>query len=100
MPETSLTINPHVTNVTQSPLSSSHPLAPLEKALQDILPQNTEENTVVKTRRILGEKAKSLSDEQIECAVTEFQFLITNWLDEFEKDIFNGMTLKEVLNEK
>lgn len=78
----------------------THPLKPLEDALKGIVPQNAEENTISKTRRLLGDKAKALSDEQIHCLVTEFQFLINTWLDEFEKDIFNGMTLKEVLNEQ
>ena len=36
-----------------------------------------------------------MSDEQVPCIATEFQFLIDTWLDEFEKDVFNGMTLKE-----
>lgn len=73
---------------------------PLEKAFTEILPQTAEENAVSKIRRILGTKAHDLSDEQIHCISTEFLFLINNWLDELEKDIFNGMTLKEVLNEK
>lgn len=78
----------------------AHPLKPLEDALKGIFPQDIEENTINKTRRLLGDKAKTLSDEQIHCIATEFQFLINTWLDEFEKDLFSGMTLKEVLNEK
>ena len=73
---------------------------PLENAFKEIFPQNPEENTVIKMRRMLGEKAKDMSDERIQCLTTEFQFLIDTWLDEFEKDLFNGMTLKEILNEK
>lgn len=73
---------------------------PLKNAFNEIFPQNLEENTVIKMRRALGEKGKDMSDEQIQCITTEFQFLIDTWLDEFEKDIFNDMTLKEVLNEK
>lgn len=76
------------------------PLEPLENALRDVFPQSTEENSVIRTRRILGATAKTLSDEQILCVVTEFQFLINAWLDEFEQEVFNGLTLKEVLNEK
>lgn len=76
------------------------PLEPSGKSLQGIFPQNREENVVTKTRHILGEKAKTLSDEQIQYAVTEFQYLINAWLDEFEKDVFNGITLKELLNDK
>ncbi len=77
-----------------------NPEGTIEKVLNSIFPQQTEENKVSRTRRILGETAAALSNEQIECINTEFQFLIDTWLDEYEKDVFNGMTLKEVLNEK
>ncbi len=77
-----------------------NPLNSLENALKSIIPQNSEENTVIRTRKILGEGAKMLSDEQIQCVITEFQFLINAWLDEYEQEVFSGMTLKEVLNEK
>lgn len=73
---------------------------PLKNAFNEIFPQNLEENTVIKMRRALGDKGTGMSDEQIQCITTEFQFLIDAWFDDFEKDIFSGMTLKEVLNEK
>ena len=73
---------------------------PLKNAFRETFLQTPEENTVIKMRRALGENAKFMPDEQVQCIATEFQFLIENWLDEFEKDVFNGMTLKEVLNEK
>jgi len=50
-------------------------------------------------RKALGETAKSLPDEQIETITTEFQFLIDSWMDDFEKEVFSGQTLKEVLND-
>ncbi len=73
---------------------------PLENSLKDIFFHGVEENTVIKMRKMFGEKGKDFSDEKIQCVTTEFQFLIDTWLDEFEKDLFSGMTLKEVLNEK
>ncbi len=79
---------------------SSNPQASIEQALNAIFPQQAEENKISKTRRNLGETAKTLSDEQIECINAEFQFLIDTWLDEYEKDVFEGMTLKEIINEK
>jgi hypothetical protein len=41
-----------------------------------------------------------LSDEQVEVIAGQFQFLIDSWLDEFEKEIFDGLTLKEIINNK
>ncbi len=77
----------------------SNPLASLEIALNSLLPTQTEETNALKTKRQLGEVAKTLSDEQIECIATEFQFLANTWLDEYERDVFDGKTLKEVLHE-
>lgn len=79
---------------------SSNPQASIETVLNSMFPQQAEESKIAKTRKILNATAKTLSDEQIECINSEFQFLIDSWLDEYEKDVFNGMTLKEVLNGK
>lgn len=75
-----------------------NPHASIEQALQSLFPEQAEENKIARTRKNLGETAKTLSDEQIDCINAEFQFLIDTWLDEYEKDIFSGMTLKEVIN--
>ena len=32
--------------------------------------------------------------------VTDFQYLMDSWLDEFETDVFEGKTLKELLGEQ
>ena len=91
------------TQINEPTTTSSQPqnlFDPLGKAFKEIFPQDVEKETFLKMRRTLGEKGKELSDERVQCIATEFQFLIDTWLDEFEKDIFNGMTLKEVLNEK
>lgn len=99
------TIEPkYKTTLLSQPITSknpdlSTPLAALESTLNSILPTQTEETNALKTRRQLGETAKALSDEQIECIAAEFQFLANTWLDEYERDVFNGMTLKEVLHE-
>lgn len=81
-------------------IHSQNPQVTLETALNSIFPQATDESNIIRTKRILGETAKTLSDEQISYIVTEFQFLINSWLDEFEKEIFSGSTLRHVLNEK
>ena len=72
----------------------------LDISFNRIFTKNPEEKMVLKMRRMLGETANKLTDEKVECLATEFQFLINAWLDEYERDVFEGMTLKEVLNEK
>lgn len=52
---------------------------------------------VEKAREILGILATDLSDEELKAIVTEMQFLVDSWLDEFEKEIFDGKTLTELL---
>lgn len=82
---------------------SVHPLTPkatLDNVLHNIFPQNSDVNNILRTRKLLGKTAENLSDEQIQCIFVEFQFLINSWLDEFERDVFGGKSLKEVLNEK
>ena len=81
------------------PVIAPNPHTSIENALNAIFPEKIEENRITRTRRLLSETAKTLSDEQIECINAEFQFLIDTWLDEFEKEVFTGRTLKEVLNE-
>ena len=90
---------PSVETTTTTTLISS-PQLQLENALSAIFPQPTEENQIISARRKLGETAKTLTDEQIECMVTDFQYLIDTWLDEFECEVFGGKTLKNLLGEK
>ena len=79
--------------------NSFNPQQSIETAINNIFPLASEENKTIKLRKALGETAKSLLDEQIEVIGTEFQFLIDSWMDEYEQDVFNGYTLKEVLND-
>ena len=78
----------------------TNPFSVLDSSFNRIFTKNPEEKMVLKMRRMLGETANKLTDEKVECLATEFQFLINAWLDEYERDVFEGMTLKEVLNEK
>jgi len=94
-----LSHNPSIETTTTTALISG-PQVQLKNALNAIFPQPTEENQIISARRKLGETAKTLTDEQIECMVTDFQYLIDTWLDEFEYEVFGGKTLKKLLGEK
>ncbi len=71
----------------------------LEKTLPRIFPEKEEETRIQKARLIMGEDIKNLSDEDLEVYLTEFQYLIDSWLDEYEKQVFNNKMLKELLME-
>lgn len=71
------------------------------QSLNDLFPeQQYDEKDIKKTKEILGQLADDLSPELLSEAVAEMQFLAKSWLDEFEKNIFDGKTLNELLNEK
>ncbi len=84
----------------QTTVYTPDPHTVITNALGSIFSTPAEEGKVTKTRRILGETAKTFSDEHIETIITQFQFPIDTWMDEYERDVFSGLTLKEVINEK
>lgn len=74
-------------------------LKELETTLNNIFPTTREENNLQKARRMLGDIATSLSDSELETFLTEFEYLLDSWMDEFEKKIFDEKTLIQLLKE-
>jgi hypothetical protein len=73
----------------------------IKKSLDNLFPeQQYEDKDIQKTKEILGARAKDLSESELRDIVAETQFLISSWLDDFERKTFNGMTLNELLHEK
>lgn len=95
-----LQLQPQALNMKNNIGYSLNPLTSLDSALNAIFPENIQESKLLGTKRKLGEKVKTFTDEQIECLVTDFQYLVDTWLDEFEKSVFEGQTLQELLGEK
>ena len=87
-----------IETVPSSSQINDHSLTNLDHAINNIL--NPEDSRTIHLRRSLGETSQLLSDEQVEVIAGQFQFLIDSWLDEFEKEIFDGLTLKEIINNK
>ncbi len=52
-----------------------------------------------KAKAVLGDIAKKMSDDQIKDICVEIQYLVESWLDDYERSIFNGKTLRELLGE-
>ncbi len=86
--------------ITSDIPSLNPPLSSIQNVIEKIIPKQSEEHKFAKTRQTLGETSRSFSNEQIETITSEFQFLIDTWLDEYERNVFKGLTLKEVLNER
>lgn len=39
-----------------------------------------------------------LKEQDLQNSVVEIKFLATSWLDDFEKKIFDGKTVKQIIN--
>lgn len=73
----------------------------LKKSLDELFPEQlSEEKNIKKAKEILGIVSNELTIEQIRDIVTEMQYLVAISLDNFERIIFEGSTLKELLHEK
>lgn len=68
----------------------------LINVLNQMFPEQTYENkTVLEVKKILGEK---YSLEDTKTLVSAFEYLIDNWLEEYERKIFDNKTVKEIIH--
>ncbi|MEK7170867.1 MAG: hypothetical protein AAB774_01005 [Patescibacteria group bacterium] len=74
-----------------------NPQSVLESELGRIFPVREEETRIDVARRVMGKIVAELSDDELEAYLTEFQFLIDSWFDSFEKQIFEGRKLEELI---
>jgi len=51
-----------------------------------------------KTQEIPGDTTIKLQESDLRDAVVEIRFLALSWLDDFEKKLFGGKTVDELLN--
>ena len=71
------------------------------KSIQDIFPeQEYEEKNTQKAKEVLGELANNFSKEELRDLTAQVEYLAETWLDDFERDIFKGRTLNELLHER
>ena len=84
-----------------SQLFNSYPrLTPDYQSISELFPeQNYDDKEIKKARQLLGDTAKDMTSDEIKTFITEVKYLCDSILDKFEREIFNGMTLQELLNE-
>lgn len=80
--------------------NSQKPIRSLKESLDNIFPEQEYDKKLQKAKEVLGNLSKDLSTQQLRDVVTEIQYLVNTWLDDFEREIFKGQTLKELLHEK
>lgn len=93
----------HVLNETApKPLTKQKANTPtLKESLDTLFPeQQYEERDVQKAKEVLGEITQDLTAEELKTTVTEVKYLVSTWLDDFERHVFDGLTLNELLHEK
>lgn len=92
---------PLFTTENVTPIKYSQVVKPVAKALEAVLvKQEPEDKDVQEVRKIMGKLADGLSTDQIKNMITEIDFLVKAWLEEYERNIFDGKTLAELLHEK
>jgi hypothetical protein len=73
----------------------------ISNSLNSLFPeQQYDDKDIQKAKQILGDVANQFSSEELKVVVTEIQYLVSTWIDDFEKEIFDGKTLRELLHEK
>lgn len=58
-----------------------------------------DEIDIEKAKLILGDAVKKMNDDQLKDACVEMRYLVETWLDDYERLIFEGKTLRELLGE-
>lgn len=76
---------------------STSPLSGLEISLNAIIPTYEEENKLTKSRSLLGSISKELSNDELEIVTAQFEYLANCWLDQYERTVFQGKTLGELM---
>lgn len=73
----------------------------LRQSLDELFPeQKYEEKDIQKAKEVLGKITDEFTETQLKAVIAEVQCLAESWLDDFEREIFKGMTLNELLHEK
>lgn len=94
-------ITPAIEILTQNSISTASLPPSIARTLDEMFPEQVRgEKTIKQAREVLGTLADNFTSDQLKDVVTEIQFLTGTWLDDFERRIFQGVTLKELLHEK
>lgn len=53
--------------------------------------------TIQESRKLLGRLGETMSDREIEELTFLYESLASSWLDDYEKTVFQGKTIKQLL---
>ena len=64
--------------------------------LNTMFPEQTrEDKTLQRAKEILG---NDYSTEEVKSLIASFEYLIENWLEQYERKVFKNKTVKEILH--
>ncbi|HSW96999.1 MAG TPA: hypothetical protein VLF89_04185 [Candidatus Saccharimonadales bacterium] len=67
----------------------------IANTLDEMFPEQKHEDKLFKkAKEIVG---NAYNNEELRSMITSFEYLITNWMEEYEKKVFDNKTLKELL---
>lgn len=73
----------------------------ISQSLEAIFPEQKQADKRIKLAKdALGSLASQLSETEIQDLISEVEYLTETWLDEYERNIFGGLTLQELLHQK
>lgn len=64
---------------------------------QNFQKEDEKQKAIQEVRDILGNAGEQLTDEQVCDLTSEIQYLVDTWLEEYEQKVFDGKTLRELL---
>jgi hypothetical protein len=88
-------------NSLEKPKQSLEQTPSFNQALNNLFPEQLyDDKEIQKAKEILGSITAELTPQQLEVVVAEVKYLAETWLDDFEREVFQGQTLKELLHNK
>ncbi len=88
-------------NSLEKPKQSLEQPPSFNQALNNLFPEQLyDDKEIQKAKEILGSITAELTPQQLEVVVAEVKYLAETWLDDFEREVFQGQTLKELLHNK
>ena len=96
MPKSTSTVTKHKSSLNNNyRFDTSYFPSSLDKQSDESVPnQNVEISSLQKAKEIIGD---DYTVEELKEVITSFEYLINNWMEEYEKKVFNSKTLKEIL---
>jgi hypothetical protein len=93
-------VQPYLQTIDQSAYRYKE-TSSITQSLERIFPEQKQADKRIKLAKdALGSLSANFSETELGDVITEVEYLTESWLDEYERKIFDGLTLQELLHEK